>query len=71
MQIRSDEYGEYINHADFERLVPLLPEGEEGAAGTAVQSYNRDIIGELAYGVRRCDGMHDALLVGLQYAYYR
>ncbi|KAF2359510.1 Zn-dependent metallo-hydrolase RNA specificity domain [Trinorchestia longiramus] len=41
---RSDEYGEYINHADFEHLVPTLLEGEEDPSREQVQQYSRDII---------------------------
>lgn len=45
-KIRSDEYGEFINHEEFERLVPNLEDGEEGevGVGTATSTYNRDII---------------------------
>ncbi|XP_018013297.1 probable cleavage and polyadenylation specificity factor subunit 2 [Hyalella azteca] len=42
---RSDEYGEFINHADFEHLVPTLTEGDDDAAREPLQQLNRDIIG--------------------------
>uniref|UniRef100_A0A2P2I4M9 Cleavage and polyadenylation specificity factor subunit 2 n=3 Tax=Hirondellea gigas TaxID=1518452 RepID=A0A2P2I4M9_9CRUS len=46
-KLRNDEYGEFINHEEFERLVPDVEDGEDGdnkAAAHTAQAYNRDII---------------------------